>query len=465
MFKKLRCTIVAAWLGASAAMAGTRLPQYIFYFIGDGMGWGQVALTQNWLRSVDADQTPLLMTTFPYVTACTTHAANGPVTDSAAAGTALATGSKTNKGMIGMNADTLPVTSIATKLKAQGYGVALVTTVAQDDATPAAFYAHVPDRNMFGEIGLQAAASGFDFIAGASLRGRLDGTPAKARIDSALTANKWSLVNGLDNIAKAPTDRIMLIAPDAPEPNSVGYAIDADTNATTIEGMTAAALRHLLRVSPQSFFMMVEGGNIDHASHANDAGAVAYDVKAFNNALRQAYDFYLAHPDQTLIVVTADHNTGGLTVGNDGTGSNAFIEKARGQRISKEGMTHKIKQMLHSGSEYTWQQTYEMLGHDLGLGTVVKLKDKDVAKLKEAWHTTFVQRDGKDVETLYSSFDPLTTVAFKVLDKYSGAGWTSAKHTGNPVPVMAIGVGAEQFRGLLDNTQLPGIIERLIIKK
>lgn len=461
MIKRLTCIFSAIVLLFATHASYASNPKYIFMFIGDGMGWGHITLTQNWLKSVDNNPSPLLMTTFPNLGACTTHPSNGPITDSAAAGTALASGNKTKKGMLGVDSDTVPVTSIASKLKNKGYGVALITTVAQDDATPGAFYAHVPNRNMFKEIDIQAAKSNFDFIAGASLRGRFDKNGQSTGVDKALADNGWSLVEGIENISKARTPKIMLVADDAPNDNSVGYVVDTKGNGQTIEAMTKAGLKHMHKVSPNSFFMMVEGGNIDHASHSNDGVAVVNEIKAFNNALKTAYDFYLAHSEETLIIVTADHNTGGLSVGNEGTGSNAFIEKARGQNISKEAMTEKIKKMLKSEQDYGWEVIKEMLQKDLGIGSTFKISAKDEERLRDVWKSTFVDRTGRDVETLYASFDPLTTTAFKILDKYSGIGWTSAKHTANLVPVMTIGVGAEKFKGIMDNTDIPPIVEKL----
>ncbi|MDE5838247.1 MAG: alkaline phosphatase, partial [Paramuribaculum sp.] len=173
---------LGAFFAASALFAAT--PKYIFYYIGDGMGMGQVMSAEAYNRTVYNNSTPLLMMQFPVASVATTYSASSPVTDSAAAGTSLAAGSKTNNGMLGMNADTVNVTSIAKQLFDLGYGVGIVTSVAPDDATPAAFYAHVPKRSMFYEIGKQAAESGYDFIGGANLRG----TKAKDRKPNDLIA-------------------------------------------------------------------------------------------------------------------------------------------------------------------------------------------------------------------------------------------------------------------------------------
>ena len=119
-------------------------PKYIFVFIGDGMGISPVQAAEAYNREVLADGTSLTMLQFPVASMCQTYSASNPITDSAAAGTAIATGSKTRNGMLGMDADTVAVASIAAQLHEMGYGVGICTSVSADDATPGAFYAHVP---------------------------------------------------------------------------------------------------------------------------------------------------------------------------------------------------------------------------------------------------------------------------------------------------------------------------------
>ncbi|MDE6378101.1 MAG: alkaline phosphatase, partial [Duncaniella sp.] len=143
--------ILSAALLATAALMPMRAeaPRYIFYFIGDGMGMAQALSAQMYNLTVKHSDEPLLMMQFPVASQATTYSASSPVTDSAASGTALATGVKTLNGMLGMAPDTTAVTSIARTLADEGYGIALVTSVPPDDATPGAFYAHVPSRSMY----------------------------------------------------------------------------------------------------------------------------------------------------------------------------------------------------------------------------------------------------------------------------------------------------------------------------
>ena len=157
-------------VSALAAQAG-QAPKYIFYYIGDGMGMGPVMAAQTYNRVVLGNDEPLLMMQFPTVAWCQTWSASSTTTDSAAAGTALSTGTKTGNGMLGVAPDSTAVTSVAARLHDMGWGVGITTSVSADDATPGAFYAHVPNRGMSYEIDCEAARCGYEFIAGAGLRG------------------------------------------------------------------------------------------------------------------------------------------------------------------------------------------------------------------------------------------------------------------------------------------------------
>ena len=289
------------------------------------MGMGQVQAAQVYNRTVLGNDEPLLMMQFPVASQSTTHSASSPVTDSAAAGTALATGHKTNNGMLGMTPDSAAVTSVAKELFDRGYGVALVTSVPPDDATPGAFYAHVPSRSMYYEIGLQAAASGYDFIAGSKLRGTKDKDGNPNDLIDTFRANGVDIARGLDQLKDKKSRRVLLLNPEEITESQINFTIDSVKGAMNLPDMTLAALEHLKSNGRDRFFMMVEGGNIDYGGHANDGGTIIKEVINFNQALRHAYDFYLAHPDETLILVTADHETGGMGLGNRATLGGAAV--------------------------------------------------------------------------------------------------------------------------------------------
>lgn len=455
MMKSIRFWVCALILGAICFAGGAQTPKYIFYFIGDGMGIAHVTNTQLYNWRVLKNETPLLFTTFPVVSMSTTHSASSDVTDSAAAGTALATGHKTNNGMLGMSADTVAVNSIAIKLQEEGYGIGLVTSVAIDDATPGAFYAHVPNRNQFYDIGLQLAASGFQFAAGASLRGTRDKDGKENDLMQAFEQQNVSVHYGLDSI-DTTADRLLILSPFHKEqPNEIGYAIDARPGAMTLSALTREAVNHLMRVSPERFFLMVEGGSIDHAGHGNDGGTAIHEVMAFNEALKVVYDFYLQHPDETLILVTADHETGGMSVGNQTTGYSVQLDKIAGQKMSKDEFGSLCRTIIKSRGYFTWDDMLAMMRENLGVGETVTFSESELDELHTMFEDVFKKREaGLDQKTLYSTFDGFTNSVFNKLNAKAGIGWTSGGHTGMPVPVYAIGAGAQRFSTLNDNTQL-----------
>lgn len=442
-----------------------KAPKYIFYFIGDGMGPGPVMATENYIRMVQNNANPLVMSSMPVSSRARTFSASSPVTDSAAAGTALSTGSKTKNGMLGMNADTVNVTSMARILKDDGYGVGLVTSCAADDATPAAFYAHVPKRSMYYEVGKDAASSGYDFIAGAGLRGAKDKKGNATDLYDVLEQNNVTVMRGAEGakaVYTSSAEKIMLLNPlDYGNLNEFGYAIDStgsDGVGLTLAVATEACLHHLLKNSPDRFFMMVEGGLIDHALHGNDGATAIKEVIDFDNTIRIAYEFYEQHPDETLIVVTADHDTGGMSNGNAYTGYNAYPALVDSQRLSKGEFSDYCKSILKSRRVYTWDDMREYLEDALGFWKTVKLSEDQTEDLREMFTKTFVDRDAPDEKGLYNSSNAFAAEVYRVYNNCSGWGFTTSNHTGNYVPVFAAGVGAERFSRTLDNTDIPKTI-------
>ena len=138
-----------------------------------------------------------------------------------------------------------------------------------------------------------------------------------------------------------------------------------------------------MRVSPKQFFIMVEGGLIDHSLHANDAGTSVKEIINFDQAIRVAYDFYLKHKDETLIVVTADHNTGGMAAGVKGGPYNHVMSNFDYQRVSIETMQAYCRGLLDSGKTITWEEMKQYLSDKLGLYSHIKVNEKDDAALQE----------------------------------------------------------------------------------
>lgn len=454
-------------LGAALALATftgayASAPKYVFYFIGDGMGFGPVNAAETYLRMNRTPAQSLNMMSMPVKSFIQTYSANRPVTDSAAAGTALSTGTKTKNGMLGMGPDTTAVYSVAQDFKKQGYGIGIVTSVAPDDATPGAFYAHVPYRGQYYDVDVRASECDYEFLAGAGLRGLKDKKGNATDVLDRMARNNVQIIWGPDEIEKISSRKVLLLNPKDTDNNNIGYTIDSIQGVLNLPLITRTCLDHLLRYTPDKFFMMVEGGNIDHALHANDAGAAIKEIINFDEALGIALDFYREHPDETLIIVTADHNTGGLEMGNPYVSYNARLGLIDAQRLSKPNFEQFCETLLKSRRTYKWEDMKEELQNSLGLFTVVPVSETDEAKLKDIFDETFERREGKTEKTLYDTFSQFAVEVFKIIDKATGLAFTTDSHSGNPVPLFVIGDDADQFKGIGNNDQIAPLLRKLL---
>lgn len=452
--------IAAALMLLFATAVNAQQAKYIFYFIGDGMGPGHVMLTDTYKRQALGDTAHLNMLSLPVQSFVTTYSASSPVTDSAAAGTALSTGSKTKNSMLGMNADTVAVTSIAKYLHDNGYGVALMTNVPADDATPGAFYAHVPSRRHYYDIGRQYADCGYELLAGAALRGVKDKKGNPTDLMDYIASKNIEVVGDIADVARSDNRRIILLPTASKWDWDMGYTVDNVPGIPTVADMTDAAIRHLSRHTPERFFMMIEGGNIDHCGHSNDGGAVVKETLAFDNAIARALEFYADHPFETLIVITADHETGGLSVGTNTTRYNARTQYFVPQKMSKDVFSDYCDNIAKTEKKPTWEEMKQTLADNFGFFTIVPVKEDKEKELQEAFTDTFINGNTRRQETLYSDFNPFAVDVFMLLNEAAGAGWTTLHHSGNFVPLFAIGVGSEQFKGHNDNTDIPKKILR-----
>lgn len=443
-------------VAACVALGLSAQAKYVFYFIGDGMGMGHVNTAEYYNRLVLGNDKPLLMTTFPVSSFALTYSASSKITDSAAAGTALSTGNKTKNGMIAMTPDTVEVVSIARKLKDEGWGIGILTSNAPDDATPASFYAHVPNRKMFADINKAAAASGYDFLGGASLRGLKDKDGNDTGVMDEIKKAGVKVVYGTEAYDGATSGPLWVLSHDGVwgNNNDIGFRVDSIEGAMKLDELTKVALDHVSKNSPDKFFIMVENGLIDHGAHANDAGAVVTEVFELQDALQVAYDFYLQHPDETLIVVTADHDTGGIAISN----GNRDMSMIGTQGISKDHFADYWRDRMKEGKVPDWDEMKGMLTDKLGFWNTVPVNEKQTAELKSLFNEVFVKLQGSDEKGLYNTYNNFISEVFKVYNHWLGISFISGSHTANPVPVFAIGVGAEKFNGMKNNIELPGII-------
>lgn len=444
-------------------LAGTSYAQqakYVFYFIGDGMGVNQVNGTEMYLAEQEGriGVKPLLFTTFPAGTMATTFSATNSVTDSSAAGTALATGAKTYNGAIGMDDDKNVLQSVAEQARKSGKKVGIATSVSVDHATPADFYAHQPQRSMYYEIALDLPKAGFDFYAGGGFL-KPATTADKKEAPSIFPIMEdagYTIARGLDEYKAKAADakRMVLIQKEGAEPSCLPYAIDREAGDLTLPEITESAVSFLTKGNRKGFFLMVEGGKIDWACHSNDPATTFEEVIDLDNAVKVAYEFYKKHPKETLIVVTADHETGGAGLG---TGKYALRLKAlANQKQSQDLLSKAITDLRKEKSgKASWEEVKALLTDRMGFWKELPLTWEQEKLLRDEYETSFVKNKVVFEESLYAKTEPLAAAARKVMSQIAMVGWTCSNHTAGYVPVFAIGAGSDLFTGKMDNTEIP----------
>ena len=415
------------------AATGFAQPKYIFYFIGDGMGPSHVLATELYLgelQGVIGRPQKLVFTQFPESAFVTTFSASNGVTDSAASGTALSTGYKTSNGRIGTDANGNNIYSVAYDAKNAGKAVGIATTVCINHATPSAFYAHNNSRNNYNEIAQWMLEADYDFYAGGDAK-----CTAEQRNDLYDRAEKqgYTIARGYDDFkSKAKkAEKMMLYQKNVAE--EVPYAIDRTKDDLTLAQITKAGIDFLSRKGKdEGFFMMIEGGKIDYAAHRDDAATLIHEMLDFNAAIEEAYEFYKKHKDETLIIVTADHETGGLVLGYTGQ-YKLNLKELESQKVSVDNLVS----MLEGLKETTWGKVTEMVKENVG----VEPRGNHSAE-----------------ESVNMNYDLAYRIAYDAiydLNHKALVSWASGNHSGTFVPLFAIGEGADRFNGVIDNTDIP----------
>ncbi|MFV0451153.1 MAG: alkaline phosphatase [Propioniciclava sp.] len=466
------CGITVAALALTGCSATPEAPEAptpknIFYFIGDGMGASHRQLAEGYTQWKNDDQSLVLaMNDMPVQTTLTTDSLSSEVTDSAAAGTAMATGIKTARGVIGMDPEgATAYTSILKALQDDGRSVGLTTTVTITHATPATFGANVEDRDDQVLIAEQYLSGGYDYLAGGGSRYFLDEDAGGRRevgdglIDSFTEAGyvvDLSLAEASDTDFAAATKYLGVY-----EDNYLTDAItqtNGDKTSPTLAEMVTNGI-DVLSKDDDGFFMMVEGGFIDGAAHNNDTATVLHETLAFEEAVKVALEFYEKSPDDTLIVVAADHETGGLSLGH-----NAYsVDYSRLDGITAS-FNEAVEPFLTEGD------------YDGAYGAIEKI-----------WDVELTQADKADIKRRIDEF-PLEQLAAElgaspeeleqyesmrhmmgfggyaaapVLARETRISWGSQTHTAEPVTLTAIGVGSEAFESSSDLTDVPKAMAEL----
>jgi len=444
----------ASSLALGAGRARAHKPKYVFYMIGDGMGPAQREVAERYARmKYPSRNGGLAMNKLPVKSLTTTTEVSGKTTDSAAAGTALACGVKTVNGALGIGADlTTPLRSMAFDAKDAGMNVGIVTSVPIDHATPASFYARVPKRSMYYEIDEFLVRSNFDYFAGETMLGRKKAKDKKPQDEMLSEAGYQHVRDRAGFDALKPGAKKVFVEKD------LGYAIDG-TQEISLADFTRKGIE--LLDGDAGFFMMVEGGKIDWSGHANDLAANIHETLAFDEAIKVAMNFCAKHPDDSLIVVTADHETGGLEIA-DGRPPKKMASAVDAQTRLAAHYANEVKQWKKGGA-VTADETYDRLTKSFGLS---KLSSESEERVRAAigFELANEAEDTRDpaLQKMYGKKNAAIVSCLHELAARSGAKWTSFGHTSTRVETTASGRWAAEFAGENDNTDLGNTLKNLI---
>ena len=463
--KKILFLVLAAI--AVSAFAGK--PKYVFLFIGDGMSVPQRMTAEEFSRKSGAGS--LAMNSMPFSAMTRTCSADSLVTDSAAAATAIACGTKTKNHYSGVDPEGEPVYSSAAAAKKAGVKVGIVTTVTITHATPAGFYAHRKNRGDAYGISLDLADSGFDFFAG----GGLDVTEKNStnHTQYAEHGEAYEYVRSKGYKIVETKDQFLALKPGDGKVftkftnGALESMIDADGSQPTLAEMVAKATEMLDGES--GFFIMAEGGRIDWAGHGNDAATNLRDVLALDEAIKVALKFQDKHPDDTLVVVTGDHETGGMSMGFAGTGYALYMDRLVNQTMSVGKFEGNVDAAFKANPNLSFDDVKPIIAEAFGFKFEGDAK-KDGMVLTEAELKGIVAAFDHDVEFHKSKIEEnskydgekrylLGGECRVVMSHKCGIGWSSGAHTAMPVLTTAKGRFAEQFSGFIENTDISRIMK------
>ncbi len=414
-------------------------PQNVILFISDGCGPASFTMARGYLQDVVGR--PSLALDSILVGSIDTRSSDSRVTDSAAGATAFACGVKTNNGAIAVDPSGRPLTTILEAAEARGMATGLVVTSKIAHATPAAFSAHVKNRDRMDEIASQQIGEGIEVLFGGGIDQYLPEDGGGARTDGRNLFDEagesgYQIVtsrSGFDAELRTPVLALFT-------PGHMSYEIDRDPSVEpSLAEMTQKAI-DLLSSKGDGFFLMVEGSRIDHAAHENDAAAHLHDILAFDDAVAGALAF-AAGDGHTLVVSTSDHETGGLSLGRniDGKGIYAWEPRALAKVRHSEDV---VEAQLLAGGEVG-----EVVSDEFGIDP----KDLTSAELKA--ERSAVKR--KDASALHDA-------VHEMIDRRAIVAWTTHGHTAVDINVYAYGPGASRFKAHNDNTYIGQTIAALL---
>lgn len=463
-----------------------KAPKYVFMFIGDGMSYPQIQSTSDYLGalndedyfqaqpSLDDNEGATLdgpeylnFMNFETVGSAVTYDSNSFAPDSASTATSLSTGHKTYSGTINMDeTGTTSYETITEKVHEQlGMKVGIISSVNLNHATPAAYYAHQASRSSYYDIGVELCESDFEYFAGGGLL-KPDGQDAEnpdKNLYELAEENGYKVVQTQAEAEQVSSsdEKVMIIDENLADASAMAYELDRTEDMWSLADYVSKGIEVL--DNDNGFFMMCEGGKIDWACHANDAASTIHDTEALADAVQVAIDFAKEHPEETLILVTGDHETGGLTIGFAGTDYDTYLTLLENQTISFAKYDSDYV-AAYKENQTSFEDVLKDVETLFGLKTSGEEGDKLVLtnyekeQLKTAYeksiHETETGVDTQAEYVMYGTYEPLTVTITHILNNKSGISFTSYSHTGLPVAVFADGVNAEVFDGYYDNTEI-----------
>jgi alkaline phosphatase len=459
---KILIVVLALSLGASSALGQPRpsfgTPKYVFLFLSDGAGMAHLEIARQYTRHIHNEGFTIVdkIVKEGAIGVMTTHAADSLSTDSAAAATAMANGCKANIGGLGICADGTIPTSAMDLAKRRGMNLAVITTAAIYDSSPAAFLCHVPNRRDYPAIlSRYLEMDPMILMGGGKDQFVRKDRPADRSADNndmfaAFEKRGYIIVSNKQELAKASRSKVLGLFGQRDLP----FELDRDkATEPSVADMTRAAIRLLHDQSPKGFFAFIESENTDSASHLSDVASLIQDYREFDRAVGVAYEFYRKYPRETLILVASDHETGGLgftqalkdlsstRFENQAAGTTADFKKLQGIKISLRKATELLGRNPTS-------ESVDKLMHDHFPGFTLAPEYKDaIIKRQPISRTLFT--------------DPVAQALGAMVANNVQAYWQTSTHTNAPVLVAALGIGAERFKGYYDNAEFGVKLKKL----
>ena len=429
----------------SFAQESAESPRNVVFMVGDGMGFAHVKAYRMYADDPSTDIIEPLpfdalqvgsVSTDSIIMKCDALKLNCKrdphgFTDSASSATTYATGRDTIRGRISVDPSGKPMRTILEGARMDGKSTGLVSTSQITHATPAAFASHVISRRLQNDIADQFFDSQWQGkpMVNVMLGGGLNYLRRDDRdLVSEFQNAGYKLALNRAELLDMEGDRLLgLFAP-----SGMPRAWDRDAEAPSLAEMTGVALKSLEQ-NQKGFFLLVEGSQVDWAGHGNSIAGVISEMEDFVAAVRVVLDFARQHPD-TLVIITADHETGGMAVGRDGI-SRWDVKPLRGMKATPSAMTAR------------YLAGEESLSRVVADNIAFKLNSTEVAELDAT----------ERVE------DAAFTAIADLFNQRTNTGWSSSGHTGVDVPLYVLGPGKERFHGVMQNENLGRVMREVFL--